>query len=110
MKQAEEATEVRVPMTLADAGYLACKHVAEFDCRDQQVVMPAYFLANPICEIISYPCAYRTTLVGIVYPYLSSGVSLSNRATSGLLDGHLDRQGVSLSVQGDHSLLDKRRQ
>lgn len=40
VKQAEEATEVRVPMTLTDAGYLAGKHVAEFDRRDQQVVMP----------------------------------------------------------------------
>ena len=39
-KQAEEVTGVRVPMTLADAGYFAGKHVAELHRRGQQVVMP----------------------------------------------------------------------
>ena len=81
VKQAEEATEVRVPMTLADAGYLACKHVAEFDCRHQHVVMPAYFLVNPICEIISYPCGYRATCNWYV--------------------AHVLRRGIPLRVQGE---------
>ena len=39
-KQAEEVTGVRVPMTLADAGYFAGKHVAELHRRGQQVLMP----------------------------------------------------------------------
>ena len=39
-EQAEEITGVRVPMTLADAGYFAGKHVAELHHRGQQVVMP----------------------------------------------------------------------
>ena len=39
-EQAEEMTGIRVPLNLADAGYFAGKHVAEFHCRDQQVVMP----------------------------------------------------------------------
>ena len=39
-KQAEEVTGVRVPMTLADAGYFARRHVAELHRREQQVVMP----------------------------------------------------------------------
>ena len=39
-KQAEEVTGVRVPMTLADAGYFAGRHVAELHRRGQQVVMP----------------------------------------------------------------------
>ena len=38
--EAEEATGVRVAMTLADAGYLAGRHVAELHRRGQQVVMP----------------------------------------------------------------------
>ena len=37
---AEEITETKVPMTLADAGYFSGKHVVEFQQRDQQVVMP----------------------------------------------------------------------
>ena len=40
VEQAEEVTGVRVPMTLADAGYFAGKHVAEFHRRGHQVVMP----------------------------------------------------------------------
>ena len=44
-KQAEEVTGVRVPMTLADAGYFAGRHVAELHRRGQQVVMPD--LARP---------------------------------------------------------------
>ena len=38
--QAEEVSGVRVPMTLADAGYFASRHVAELHRRGQQVVMP----------------------------------------------------------------------
>ena len=45
VEQAEEITGIRVPMTLADAGYFAGKHVAEFHRRGQQVVMPD--LAHP---------------------------------------------------------------
>lgn len=37
---AEEITETKVPMTLADAGYFSGKHVVEFQRRGQQVVMP----------------------------------------------------------------------
>ena len=44
-EQAEEMTGIRVPMTLADAGYFAGKHVAELHRRGQQVVMPD--LARP---------------------------------------------------------------
>ena len=44
-EQVEETTGIRVPMTLADAGYFAGKHVAEFHRRGQQVVMPD--LARP---------------------------------------------------------------
>ena len=40
VEQAEEATGVRMPTTLADAGYFAGKHVVEFYRRGQQVVMP----------------------------------------------------------------------
>ena len=40
VEQAEEVTGVRVSMTLADAGYFAGKHVAEFHRRGHQVVMP----------------------------------------------------------------------
>ena len=40
VNRAEDATGVRVPLTLADAGYFAGKHVAEFHDRGQQVVMP----------------------------------------------------------------------
>ena len=40
VNRAEDATGVRVPLTLADAGYFAGKHVAEFHGRGQQVVMP----------------------------------------------------------------------
>ena len=40
VEQAEEVTGVRVPMTLADAGYFAGKHVAKFHRRGHQVVMP----------------------------------------------------------------------
>ena len=39
-KQAEEMTGARVPLTLADAGYFAGRHVAELHRRGQQVVMP----------------------------------------------------------------------
>ena len=39
-EQAEEITGVRVPMTLADAGYFAGRHVAELHRKGQQVVMP----------------------------------------------------------------------
>ncbi len=39
-EQAEEITGVRVPMTLADAGYFAGKHVSGLHHRGQQVVMP----------------------------------------------------------------------
>ena len=39
-KQAEDVSGARVPMTLADAGYFAGKHVAELHRRGQQVVMP----------------------------------------------------------------------
>ena len=39
-EQAEEITGVRMPLTLADAGYFAGKHVAELHHRGQQVVMP----------------------------------------------------------------------
>ena len=44
-EQAEEMTGIRVPMTLADAGYFIGKHVAEFHRRGQQTVMPE--LARP---------------------------------------------------------------
>ena len=40
VEQSEEITGVRVPMTLADAGYFAGRHVAEMHLRGQQVVMP----------------------------------------------------------------------
>ena len=40
VKKAEDATGVKVPLTLADAGYFAGKHVAEFHSKGQQVVMP----------------------------------------------------------------------
>ena len=40
VEQSEEITGVRVPMTLADAGYFAGRHVAEMHRRGQQVVMP----------------------------------------------------------------------
>ena len=40
VEQAEEVTGVRVPMTLADAGYFAGKHATEFHRRGHQVVMP----------------------------------------------------------------------
>ena len=40
VKKSEDATGVRVPLTLADAGYFAGKHVAEFHSKGQQVVMP----------------------------------------------------------------------
>ena len=40
VKQAEDSTGVRVPLTLADAGYFAGEHVAEFHRKGQQVVMP----------------------------------------------------------------------
>ena len=36
----EEITGTKVPMTLADAGYFPGKHVADFQRRGQQVVMP----------------------------------------------------------------------
>ena len=39
-EQAEEIIGVRVPMTLADAGYFAGRHVAELHRKGQQVVMP----------------------------------------------------------------------
>ena len=39
-RQAEEVSGARVPMTLADAGYFAGRHVAELHQRGQQVVMP----------------------------------------------------------------------
>ena len=45
VEQAEEVTGVRVPMTLADAGYFAGKHLEELHQRGQQVVMPD--LARP---------------------------------------------------------------
>ena len=38
-EQAEEITGVRVPLTLADAGYFAGRHVAELHRRGQQVVI-----------------------------------------------------------------------
>lgn len=38
-KQSEEVSGVRVPMTLADAGYFAGRHVAELHRRGQQVVI-----------------------------------------------------------------------
>ena len=37
---AEEVTGVKVPMTLADAGYFSGKHLVEFHRRGQQVTMP----------------------------------------------------------------------
>ena len=40
VEQAEEVAGARVPMTLADAGYFAGRHVAELNPRHQQVVMP----------------------------------------------------------------------
>ena len=40
MEQAEEVTGVRVPTTLADAGYFAGRHLEECARRGQQVVMP----------------------------------------------------------------------
>ena len=43
--QAEEVTGVKAPMTLADAGYFAGKHLMEFQRRGQQVAMPD--LARP---------------------------------------------------------------
>ena len=39
-RQAEEVSGTRAPMTLADAGYFAGRHVAELHQRGQQVVMP----------------------------------------------------------------------
>ena len=39
-EQAEEMTGAKVPLTLADAGYFAGRHVAELHRRGQQVVMP----------------------------------------------------------------------
>ncbi len=39
-RQAEEVSGAKVPMTLADAGYFAGRHVAELHQRGQQVVMP----------------------------------------------------------------------
>ena len=39
-KQAEEITGFRVPLSLADAGYFAVRHVAELHRRGQQVVTP----------------------------------------------------------------------
>ncbi|MDE2938876.1 MAG: transposase [Chloroflexota bacterium] len=39
-EQAEVVSGVKIPMTLADAGYFAGKHLAEFHRRGQQVVMP----------------------------------------------------------------------
>ena len=45
VEQAEEVTGVRVPMTLADAGHFAGKHLEELHQRGQQVVMPD--LARP---------------------------------------------------------------
>ena len=40
MKQSEEATGTRAPMTLADAGYFAAAHLEECARRGQQVVVP----------------------------------------------------------------------
>ncbi|MDE2688449.1 MAG: IS1182 family transposase [Chloroflexota bacterium] len=40
VEQAEEMTGAKVPLTLADAGYFAGRHVAELHRRGQQVVMP----------------------------------------------------------------------
>ena len=40
VEQAEEVTGVRVPTTLADAGYFASRHLEECAQRGQQVVMP----------------------------------------------------------------------
>ena len=71
-EQAEEITGVRVPMTLADAGYFAGKHVAELHHRGQQVVMPDkarptdhpyhkdQFIYDE--ETDSYTCPHRQTL------------------------------------------------
>ena len=39
-KQAEATTGARSPLTLADAGYFAGRHVAELHRRGQQVAMP----------------------------------------------------------------------
>ena len=40
MEQAEEVTGVRVPMTLADAGYFGSRHLDESHRKGQQVAMP----------------------------------------------------------------------
>ena len=39
-RQAEEVSGARMPMTLADAGYFAGRHVAELHQRGQQALMP----------------------------------------------------------------------
>ena len=40
MEQSEKVTGVRIPTTLADAGYFASSHLEECARRGQQVVMP----------------------------------------------------------------------
>ncbi len=40
MEQAEEATGMKAPMTLADAGYFAAAQLEECDRREQQVAVP----------------------------------------------------------------------
>ena len=40
MEQAEEVTGVRVPMTLADAGYFGSRHLDESHRKGQQAAMP----------------------------------------------------------------------
>ena len=59
VEQAEEMTGVRVPMTLADAGYFAGKHLEELHQRGQQVVMPD--LARPTSHPTSSSTMRRTT-------------------------------------------------
>ena len=70
--EAEEVSGVRVPMTLADAGYFAGRHVAALHRRGQQVVMPD--MARPTDhpyhkeqfkydeETDSYTCPHRQVL------------------------------------------------
>ena len=51
VEQAEEVTGVRVPTTLADAGYSASRHLEECARRGQQVVVPEarqqFFVGDP---------------------------------------------------------------
>ena len=90
-EQAEEITGVRVPMTLADAGYFAGKHVAELHhSPPQQVVMPDKALQRTIrtTKTSSYtmrrpsqlhlssqtdPCLHRNKERPEEEPHLSSG-------------------------------------